>query len=65
MNLDDHTVTILDRRNTTKTLDETQSDVKTRGFDTKSAEIWLKRSLFFSTPWINQNIQHSISTSND
>ena len=64
MNLDDQTVIILDRRNTTKTPDEIQSDVKTRGFDSKSTEIWLKRSLFFSTPWINKNIKHPNSTSN-
>ena len=47
-----------------KTADEAQSDVKTPGFDSKSAEIWLKRSLFFSTDWFNKNIKHSMATSN-
>jgi hypothetical protein len=64
MNSHDHTVTILDRRETLNALDETQSDVKTLGFGNTSAEIWLKRSLFFSTPWLNKYIKHSDSTSN-
>jgi hypothetical protein len=56
--------TLFDCHNTGKTLEETQSDLKPLGVNTTSAAIWLKRSLFFSTVWMNKHIKLFDSTSN-